>query len=222
MIQSDKLKAPLTSKAASMRDINNAIVDSGIRYGNQEFTVTLTALNAVNGVTTPELKALDELTVDVNGTTYATAFATDTQTTVDNLAALITADALVEKAVSLPDFKILIKTVENIEIVAENAGVTNSTTNQFALEETQEVRLLVALNVVNQDAVPILRVDIVGSAPNTTTYTGYSLPGAVDTEPVWKISETVETAATVTVKWADGNEKMDNIWTNRATTITYL
>ena len=84
------------------------------------------------------------------------------------------------------------------------------------VEETQELRLLVSLNVINQDALAPSRIDITGTAPNTVTYTGYGLAGAVEGNPVWRISKTTDTATTTVVLWADGNEKMDNVWTNRA------
>lgn len=216
MIKSDKLQAPLTTNATSMRVLSEALVDSGIRYGTQQFTLELRSINSVNGVSTAVLKAADVLTVSVNGTTYTSTFATDTQNTINVLATNITANALVVSAKAINDQKIIITVVDNVEIAVINPGVTNSTTNQLNVEETQELRLLVSLNVINQDALAPSRIDITGTAPNTVTYTGYGLPGAVEGNPVWRISKTTDTATTTVVLWADGNEKMDNIWTSRA------
>ena len=216
MIESDKLKAPLTTKAKSMRTLSEALVDSGIRYGTQQFTLELRSINSPNGVDSAVLEAGDILTVSVNGTVYSSTFATDTQNTIDVLATNITANGLVVLAESVKDQKIVITVEPDIEILVISPGVTNSTTNQLNVEETQELRLLVALNVINQDALSPSRIDIIGTAPNTTTYIGYALAGAVEGQPVWKISRVVETAATTIVLWADGNEKMDNVWTNRA------
>ncbi|MDB4301939.1 hypothetical protein N9924_00080 [bacterium] len=216
MIESKKLQAPLTTKAASMRNINNALVDSGIRYGTQEFTLELRSVNSPNGVDSAVLEAGDILTVSVNGTVYSSVFATDTQNTINVLATNITANALVVSAKPTNDQKIVITVFEDIEIAVINPGVTNSTTNQLNVEETQELKVLVALNVINQEALSPSRIDIIGTSPNTTTYIGYALAGAIDGQPVWKISRVVETATSTIVLWADGNENMDNVWANRA------
>jgi hypothetical protein len=63
-----------------------------------------------------------------------------------------------------------------------------------------------------------LRVDFVGDY----IYKGVGPVGAVDSEPTWRIARiyTHPTTGAVTTLWADGNSRMDNVWTDRLT-ITY-
>lgn len=61
-------------------------------------------------------------------------------------------------------------------------------------------------------------------ANGLTTYQGWAKrKGASTAAAIWKIKKFVyNTAGGVTsMQWADGNEIYDNIWDNRATTVSY-
>lgn len=64
-----------------------------------------------------------------------------------------------------------------------------------------------------------IRVDET-TTPNVT-YVGKAPLGALDSEARWQIQKIDETTAVMMVLWADGNDQMDNVWTDRATTIVY-
>jgi len=208
MILSNKLQTPNGTQSSYGDSLASTIVDSGIRYGQQVWTLELT---------NPEgFKAADVLTADVNGTTYTAVFGTDFKTTLTAFAASIQADALVTSATFTPNSKVVIKTVPNVEITVVNSSVTNSTVCQLVANETTELHIIPAVVVLNQDSLKPLRTDIVGTAPNTTTYVGYALAGASSALPVWRIARIVETATTMIMTYADGNENMDNVWDDRA------
>ena len=208
MIQSNKLQTPKGTQSSYGDILASTIVDSGIRYGQQVWTLELTNPST--------FKAADVLTVSVNGTTYTQVFSTDAVTSLTAFAASIQADSLVTSAVYTANSKVVIKTVPNVEIAVINAGVTNSTTCQLVANETTELHIVPGVVVLNQDALRPLRTEVTGTAPNTTTYAGYALPGADPALPVWRIARIVETATTMIMTWADGNENMDNVWDNRA------
>ena len=52
-----------------------------------------------------------------------------------------------------------------------------------------------------------------------TTYVGRAAPGSATSAAVWQISRVVVVVGppnTTTITWADGNNKSDNIWDDRA------
>lgn len=54
----------------------------------------------------------------------------------------------------------------------------------------------------------------------TYQYFGKAYPGADSTKPIWQISR-LTVANPQALKWADGDDKYDNVWDNRAS-LTYL
>ena len=219
MILSKKGQQPKTSKAADMRSLTNAMADSGIRFGTQQWVITLSSKDPV---VDPVLEAGDVLTVNFDGVPVTEAFATDTATTLSNYAVTIAAVSNVAKA-EVTGFTIEVTVTDDIEIALDTADVTNSTTTQLVLDEVQELRLVPALFVMNQDALEPLRVEVLTDHPvagTNTTYLGWAAAGADVSKPVWKISEITEVTgatATTTRLYADGDEKMDNVWNDRAT-----
>tara|TARA_R110000772_G_scaffold20589_8_gene57350 strand:+ start:1003 stop:1659 length:657 start_codon:yes stop_codon:yes gene_type:complete len=213
MILSKKLEFPRTTKSADLRDLTNTIVDSGLRYGVQEWTLSLTGIGS--DYRNVDINASETLTVDVAGTTYTAAFNTDTLTTLQDLATSILADGSVSATSVESKNLIKIKVVENEEILVDAAGVTGATrATELTADESVELKLIPAILVVNQDALVPLRTDNPGGL--TITYAGFALVGADPAEPVWKIQKITETANTSLIEYADGDENMDNIWDNRA------
>jgi len=53
----------------------------------------------------------------------------------------------------------------------------------------------------------------------TATYVGQAQDGSLESDPVWQIQK-IDTSSGVSILWADGNNKFDNIWDDRAT-LTY-
>lgn len=211
MINSLKLQTPSTTKGAIGGNIPSTIVDSGIRYGIQEYTLFIQNLSGI--------KAADVLTVDIDGTTYSAVFNTDADTTMDDFITDILTEPLVASATRVGD-NIVVQIVPNVEVVVDAAGVTNSTVTFMYAEETKQLHIVQALVVLNQDAVQPLRTEVTGVVPNTVTYAGYALPGSSPALAVWKIQKITETATTKLIEYADGNENMDNIWNDRAS-LTY-
>lgn len=215
MILSKKFENPRTSNAAGLADITNAIVDTGIRYGQQIWVISLVDKTTGNTYGA-NVVAGDTLTVDYNGTTYTQAFSTDTATTLDLFGQAIAADALAAKYEITETNILKIYSNVNVEVVVENAGVTGSNIVTLNASEDTEVHVVPGFVTVNQDALRPLRTEVTGIAPNTVTYAGYALAGADVAEPVWRIMRITETATTTVIEYADGNENMDNVWNDRA------
>jgi hypothetical protein len=216
MIESNKIDAVKTTEAGYVKDINEAVRDSGIRLGVQIWELVLTNNQGDNQ--NPILSGGDTLTIDINGVTVTAAFATDVATTLSNFAANITAQPLVTAKVEKNN-KVVITSTENVENTVENADVTGSTITQLTAKERSELTAVPAILVVNQHALEPLRTEVTGTAPNTTTYAGFALAGANPAEPVWRIQRITETATTTLIEYADGNENMDNVWNDRASLI---
>jgi len=71
---------------------------------------------------------------------------------------------------------------------------------------------LQAARIANADKA--LRYDPVSS---TVSYLGVAVTGSAEGDAVWSIRRITFTAAgSVTVEYADGNNRFDNIWSNRA------
>lgn len=62
---------------------------------------------------------------------------------------------------------------------------------------------------------------LVDEASDTVTYLGYAAPGALVTEARWRIIRILLSGNVREVRWADGDDKFDNIWSDRAG-LTYL
>lgn len=68
------------------------------------------------------------------------------------------------------------------------------------------------------DSQKSIRVDEVSS---TLTYVGDAPIGVSESAAFWRIKR-IQTTSTVTkVMWADGNERYDNVWADRAS-LTYV
>lgn len=50
----------------------------------------------------------------------------------------------------------------------------------------------------------------------TTSYLGEALPGTLESAATWRIRLITTSGSDVTVKWADGNSRFDNVWDDRA------
>ncbi len=59
----------------------------------------------------------------------------------------------------------------------------------------------------------IIKVDEVDTQ---TTYVGYAAPNSTTAVPVWRILKIIVSGSLTTILFADGNNKFDNIWDNRA------
>ena len=63
------------------------------------------------------------------------------------------------------------------------------------------------------DSGKAIRVD---DASATVTYVGESAIGIAESAAFWKIKRLTTTGTVLDIKWADGNELFDNVWSNRA------
>jgi hypothetical protein len=136
MIESNKIDAVKTTEAGYVKDINEAVRDSGIRLGVQIWELVLTNNQGDNQ--NPILSGGDTLTIDINGVTVTAAFATDVATTLSNFAANITAQPLVTAKVEKNN-KVVITSTENVENTVENADVTGSDITQLTAKERSEL-----------------------------------------------------------------------------------
>lgn len=57
---------------------------------------------------------------------------------------------------------------------------------------------------------------IIDAASATATYIGETLPGTATSSALWRIKKIDETSNPTTILFADGNDKFDNVWDNRA------
>lgn len=64
-----------------------------------------------------------------------------------------------------------------------------------------------------EDATKATRIDEVSA---TLTYIGEAEIGTVDTAFKWKIKRMNKTGNVTAIEWADGNDKADNQWSDRA------
>lgn len=64
-----------------------------------------------------------------------------------------------------------------------------------------------------EDATKATRIDEVSA---NLTYIGEAEIGTVDTAFKWKIKRMQKTANVTAIEWADGNDKADNQWSDRA------
>ncbi len=59
----------------------------------------------------------------------------------------------------------------------------------------------------------IVEIDDAGGG---VTYIGEAAPTSAHGDAAWRIQKLTETAGDMSLRWADGNEDFDNVWTNRA------
>lgn len=58
-----------------------------------------------------------------------------------------------------------------------------------------------------------LRLDQVSS---TVKYLGTAAVGQATSDPAWSIKKLTTTGTVLEIEWADGNDKYDNVWDDRA------
>lgn len=68
------------------------------------------------------------------------------------------------------------------------------------------------------DLIYSLKVD---ASDPTNVYVGEANLGASTANPVWRIFKVANSGGVVSILYADGDQKMDNIWDDR-TTLTYV
>ena len=217
MIQSKQYQAPKSDDASGMRDINNAIVDSGYRFGQQVYQLILRQ----EGNATPNNKDLETysngLTVKVGSSTISTSFSTDTATTIAAFATDIASNANIESAVVV-GHTINIKVVENTEVALTDSGVTGGTIRtSLTVKLVADLRIVPAIVTINQEPEP-LRIDT--DNPSGTNYVGFAEIGTANADAKWRIKKTVTAGTVTTVTYADGNKLFDNVWDNR-TSLSY-
>jgi len=217
MIQSKQYQAPKSDDASGMRDINNAIVDSGYRFGQQVYQLILRQ----EGNATPNNIDLETysngLTVKVGSSTISTSFSTDTATTIAAFATDIASNANIESAVVV-GHTINIKVVENTEVALTDSGVTGGTIRtSLTVKLVADLRIVPAIVTINQEPEP-LRIDT--DNPSGTNYVGFAEIGTANADAKWRIKKTVTAGTVTTVTYADGNKLFDNVWDNR-TSLSY-
>ena len=72
-------------------------------------------------------------------------------------------------------------------------------------------------------SVPLIQSQLktlIDEASATVTYVGVAAPNALTSVAVWRIQKIVVSGTVTSILWADGNNKFDNIWDDRAS-LTY-
>lgn len=211
MIESNKYGVPKTDKISGVGSIENTIVDSGLRTGQQNWQLRL---REYPGNALGEVVSGQTLTVDVAGVTVTQAFSTDTATTLGNFATSIAGEPnIVSATVNGKNIDVVVRA--NKEVLFENADVTGTpNTAQLELEETQGLHIVPAVVVMNAEDFEAIRID---EASANVTYLGYAQSGTADSESSWKIKK-IETSGTVTsITYPDGSQNFDYEWDDRAT-----
>ena len=72
-------------------------------------------------------------------------------------------------------------------------------------------------SVTSLDTIYSIRVD---DFSTTVTYVGEAPLSSAEEAPVWRIKKIESLGSQLNIKWADGNQFFDNIWTNH-TSLTY-
>ena len=57
---------------------------------------------------------------------------------------------------------------------------------------------------------------LIDEASPTVTYLGFAAPNSLTSLAIWRIQKIVVSGTVTSILWADGNNKFDNIWDNRA------
>jgi len=218
MITSDYLGMPNTTKGSGSRGLNDTIVDTGLRKGQQMWKLRLQTTPGQGG--TPSLSAGDLLNVDVAGILVSTAFITDVPATLSAFAADIAAQPNIVSA-TVQGFNIEIKILENKEVLFENEEVVPSSGNNVSvldLEETQELSIVPGVVVVNSEDFEALRIDEISA---TDSILGYAELGAAEGDTIWRLKRITKTlnVTSITYPQIDGepSRSFNFSWTNRLT-----
>ena len=200
MITSDYLGMPNTTKGSGSRGLNDTIVDTGLRKGQQMWKLRLQTAPGQGG--NPTLSAGDVLGVDIAGVSITTAFTTDVATTLETFASDIAAANNVVSAVA-KGFNIEVKITETKEVLFANPIVTPSSgfvVSTLDLEETQELSIVPGIVVVNSEDFEALRVDAISS---TDSILGYAEIGTSETDTVWRLKRITKVGNITSIKYPE-------------------
>lgn len=75
-------------------------------------------------------------------------------------------------------------------------------------------------NIIQKSPVKPARSTVIDEYDSSTTYIGKAKLGALTADAVWQIRKIVVNGTVTTIKWADSNERYDNVWDDR-TALTY-
>ncbi len=217
MVKSNPYELPLSDNASGMRDINNTIVDSGLRIGQQVYKLVITQTRSVTPNVVDLATNSNGLSIDVAGVTVASAFNTDTDTTISDFSVALAANANIESAV-INKNNITVSVIKNKEVLLDSAAITGSTIiSQLTVVLQNDLRIIPAVVTIPSEP-EILRLD--EDNPSGTTYTGYAELGTANSAALWRIKKSVKTGTATEITYADGNRLFDNVWANR-TTLSY-
>ena len=214
MINSQEYQAPNSDNSKGMRNINNAIVDSGYRFGTQVYRFSLRQKVSV----TPDVVDLatnsNGLSVYVAGATVSVSFSTDTPTTIAAFVTALNSNANISTAKLVGSSMIEIYIIENKEVVVNLPSVTGSTVEVIPFVElVSDLRIVPALVTIPSEP-EFLRKDEGSTAG--TDYIGYAQLGTSNASPLWRIKKVVTSGTVTEVTYADGNKLFDNVWNDRA------
>lgn len=216
MIESKYYGVPDTTKGSGSRGLNDTIVDSGLRHGEQQYQIKL--VTTPGGALGATLVAGSNLVVDVAGVTVTQAFVTDTATTIGNFASQIASQANIASA-TVKGFIITVTVIPNREVVIENPEVTGSSDGvaQLVLEETQELSIIPAMVVLNAEDFEALRIDEISA---TDTIMGYAELGTAEGTLAWRLKRITKVGAVTSITYPEisGVATRDFVfsWTSRA------
>lgn len=216
MITSKYYDTPNTEKGSGSRGINDAIVDSGLRHGEQKWQIKL--LTNPGGSLGAELSAGSNLVIDVAGSTLTQAFTTDTATTIGNFASQIASQANIASA-SVDGFIVTVTVIPNREVVLENPLVTGTDAGValLGLEETEELSIIPGMVVLNAEDFEALRIDEISA---TDTIMGYAELGTAEGTLAWRLKRVtkVGNVTSITYPEVSGTATRDFVfsWTSRA------
>lgn len=214
MINSQEYQAPNSDISKGMRDINNAIVDSGYRFGTQVYRFSLTQKGSVTPKVIDLATNSNGLSVDVAGATVSASFSTDTPTTIAAFVTALNSNANVSTAKLVGSSVIEISIIENKEVVVDSPAVTGATVNVIPFVElVSDLRIVPAVVTISNEP-EILRKD--EGSPAGTDYFGYAQLGTSNASPLWRIKKVVTSGTVTEVTYADGNKLFDNVWNDRA------
>jgi hypothetical protein len=78
-----------------------------------------------------------------------------------------------------------------------------------------------AMNTVNIWDGALKNIIDNGTTANVT-YIGEAVPGTATSDAGWRIQRVTVSGTTTTIEWGGGGSKFDQIWDNRATTVSYV
>lgn len=217
MINSQEYQAPNSDISKGMRDINNAIVDSGYRFGTQVYKFILSQKGSVYPNSVDLATNSNGLSVDVAGVSVAVVFNTDTETTISDFITALIANANITNAklLGVNGNVIEISVVENKEVLIDSPSVTGATVEVIpTVELVADLRIVPAVVTINNEP-EALRIDT--GSPAGTNYYGYAELGTANSDALWRIKKVVTTGTVTEVTYADGNKLFDNVWDDRAT-----